>query len=125
MSPHVRVFVIWGPRLLGLATAAFTGLFALDAFAEPMPEALLSFVINLIPAAIVGLMVAIAWKYPWAGAIGFGALALAYAAMVQSRPDWILAISGPLAVLAVLFAISAAVRRIPPQEPNHAAGHSA
>jgi hypothetical protein len=125
MSPYVRNFVIWGPRLLGLATAAFAGLFAMDAFAEPMPEALLSFAIHLIPAAIVGLMVAIAWQHPWAGAIGFGALALAYAAMVQNRQDWIVAISGPLAVLAVLFAISAAVGRIRPPETNHAAGHRA
>ena len=125
MSPHVRMFVIWGPRLLGVATAAFTALFALDAFAEPMPEALLSFVIHLLPAAILGLVVAIAWRYPWAGAIGFGALALAYGAMAQNRPDWILAISGPLAVLAVLFAISAAVNRKPPRGVQHAAGHRA
>ena len=100
-------------------------MFALDAFAEPLPEALLSFVIHLIPAAIVGLVVAIAWKYPWAGATGFGALALVYAAMAQKRPDWILAISGPLAVLAVLFAISAAINRKPPRRVRQAAGHRA
>ena len=120
MSPHVRIFVIWGPRLLGLATVAFTGLFALDAFAEPMPGALLSFVIHLIPATIVGLVVAVAWRYPWVGAMGFGALALGYAAMVQSRPDWILTVSGPLALLAVLFAISGAISRNPPREAKPA-----
>jgi hypothetical protein len=97
-----------------LATVAFTGLFALDAFnGGPVLEMLVGFVIHLIPAAIVGLVVAVAWRYPWVGAIGFGALAIGYAAMVPSRPDWILAISGPLAVLAVLFAISGVISRNP------------
>jgi hypothetical protein len=98
--------------LLGLAAAAFTGLFALDAFdGGPLLEVLLSFAVHLIPAAIVGLVVGVAWRYPWAGAVGFGALAIGYVAMVPARLDWILDISGPLLVLAVMFAISGAINR--------------
>ena len=116
MSPHVRTFVIWGPRVLGMAATAFTGLFALDAFdGRPLSEALPDFAIHLIPAAVVALAVAIAWRYPWLGAIGFGALAAGYAAMVPDRPDWILVISGPLALVAILFAVSGAASRRPSQ----------
>jgi hypothetical protein len=114
MSPYVRTFVIWAPRFLGLAAAGFMGLFALDAFdGGPLLEVLLNFGVHLIPAAIVGLVVAIAWRYPWAGAVGFGALAIGYVAMVPNRLAWILNISGPLALLAVLFGISATISRKP------------
>jgi hypothetical protein len=126
MSPHVRNFVIWGPRLIGLAATVFMGLFALDAFdGRPLSEAVPDFVIHLIPAAIVGLAVAIAWRHPLAGAIGFGGLAVGYALMVQNRPDWIFSISVPLALVAVMFAISAAIGRLPPPEVTDAAGHGA
>ena len=94
--------------------AVFTGLFALDAFSGvPLSQAVQDFIVHLLPAAIVGLVVAIAWRYPWAGAIGFGGRAIGYAVALPSRPDWILAISVPLALLAVLFAISASIGRKP------------
>ena len=117
MSPHVRAFVIWAPRLVGLAAAVFMALFALDAFnGKPLSEALPDFAIHLVPAAIVGLAVVIAWRYPLAGAIGFGGLAIGYALMVPNRPDWILSISGPLALVAVMFALSAAFSGNPRRE---------
>ena len=126
MSSHIRTFVFWGPRLLGLAMAGFLGLFALDAFdGAPLFQALQHFTVHLIPAAMVGVVVAAAWRYPWAGVVGFAGLALFYASMVPHRPAWILAISAPLALLAVLFAISAASGRNPPREVKHDAGHSA
>jgi len=126
MSSHIRTFAIWGSRLLGMAMTGFMALFALDAFdGGPLSDALMKFIVHLIPAAIVGVVVAIAWRYPWAGAIGFGGLAVAYAAMVPNRPDWILVISGPLALVAVLFAISATSGPNPPREVKHVAGHSA
>lgn len=123
MSPYVRTFVIWGPRVIGLAATVFMGLFALDAFdGRPVSEALPDFVIHLIPAAIVGLAVAIAWRYPLAGAIGFGGLAIGYALMVPNRPDWILSISVPLALVAVMFAISAAIAKYPPRSVDITTG---
>jgi hypothetical protein len=94
--------------LLGLAVAAFLGLFALDAFDARSPAAALSsFGVHLLPALIVGLVVGAGWRFPWLGAAGFGVLAAGYAAMVPHRPDWILVIAGPLALVAVLFALNA------------------
>lgn len=126
MSSRIRTVAIWGPRLLGLAMAGFMALFALDAFGiGSLSQQIRDFVLHLVPAAIVAAVVAIAWRYPWAGAIGFVGLAVAYAAMSSDRPDWILVISGPLALLAVLFAISASIGRNPPREVKQVAGHSA
>lgn len=112
MSPRIRAFVIWAPRLLGLAMALFLALFALDAFeGRPFMQALLAFAIHLLPSVVVMAVVAAAWRHPWIGAAAFAALAIAYAAMVPSRPDWILTISGPLALIATLFAMGAVEHR--------------
>jgi hypothetical protein len=108
MYSHFRTLVMWGPRLLGLSVAAFLGLFALDAFdTGPVAAALPSLAVHLVPALVVGLMAAAGWRYPWLGAIGFGVLAAGYAVAVPHRLDWVLVISGPLAVVAVLFALDA------------------
>jgi hypothetical protein len=108
MSPGARVFFIWSPRLVGIAVSLFLALFALDAFdGRPLTEAIPAFLIHLLPAGAAAAVVAVAWRHPWVGAAAFAALAAVYAAMVPSRPDWILIISGPLAVTAGLFAASA------------------
>ena len=110
MSPHVRAFVVWGPRVFGLAVAGFVALFALDAFdGRPIVQALPDFAKHLVPAAVVGAVVAVGWRFPWAGALGFACLAAGYATMVPNRPDWILVISGPLVVVAILFALAGLV----------------
>jgi hypothetical protein len=108
MSVHARTVVIWGARILGLAAAAFLGLLALDAFDNGLSAAALAgFGVHLMPALAVGLVAGVGWRYPWLGAVGFGALAAGYALLVPYRPDWILVISGPLALVAVLFALGA------------------
>jgi len=108
MSSHLNGLLTWAPRLVGIAVCLFLAMFALDAFdGGPLTETLPAFAIHLLPAAIVGVVVAVAWRIPWVGAAGFGLAAIAYAASVPARPDWILAISGPLGLTAVLFALSA------------------
>jgi hypothetical protein len=105
----------WTPRILGVLLTLFLAAFALDAFSEgPM-----AVVIHLLPAALVGLVIAAAWRKPILGAVAFAALAVGYALMVPSRPDWILAISGPLGLTALLFAVSAARRTaLRPVDPS-------
>ena len=108
MSPRVGTLITWAPRLFGVALTLFLGLFALDAFdGRPLTETIPAFAIHLLPAGVIFVVVAAAWRHPWVGAAGFAVLAAAYAAMVPSHPDWILIISGPLAVTAGLFAASA------------------
>lgn len=112
MSLQLRTTVTWGPRLLGLAVAAFLGLFALDAFdAGASATSIANFGVHLLPALVVALIAAAGWKHPLLGAIGFGLLAVGYAMAVPQRLDWILLISGPLALVAILFAVDALSRR--------------
>ena len=97
--------LLWIPRGLGILAGLFLGLFALDAFGEgkPFAQALPDFIIHLVPGAVLFAVVALAWRWPWVGAAAFFGLALVYAVSNKSRPDWILTISGPLAIVGALF----------------------
>jgi CHASE2 domain-containing sensor protein len=95
------------PRAAGIGATLLLGLFALDAFdGRSLGQVLPDFAIHLLPAMVCGTVVALAWRRPWIGATVFGLLAAGYALSVPSRPDWIAVISGPLAAVALLFAIS-------------------
>ena len=101
------VALVWAPRILGVAMALFLALFALDAFdGRPFFTALPGFLIHLIPAFLVLASVALAWRFPLAGAVAFLGLALMYAVTARWRLGWIAVIGGPLVVLAVLFVVS-------------------
>jgi hypothetical protein len=105
MSAAVRRIVFWSPRILGIVFAIFISLFALDVFSEESGfwNSALAFIMHMIPSALVVVALVFAWKWEWIGAILFGGLGLAYALTARSHPDWILLISGPLFVIALLF----------------------
>ena len=100
-----RLLLLWSSRILGIAASFFLGLFALDAFepGKPLAGTLLDFAIHLVPAAVVLAIVALSWRRAWIGGVAFVLLAVAYAVAVRFRLDWILAISGPLLAVGVLF----------------------
>jgi hypothetical protein len=122
MPPRFSALVIWIPRVAGIAVTLFAALFALDAFdGRSLVKVLPDFLIHLIPAVLVALAVAIAWRFPWVGAVAFSGLAISYALMARNRPDWILVISGPLAVTAALFALGAMLDEL--ESPGPRAAH--
>jgi hypothetical protein len=97
---------LWAPRVLGVLTSLFIGLFALDAFGagRPFAQALPEFLVHLIPAIVLLAIVAVSFRRPWMGAGAFIALGLAYAATVpRGHLDWTIAISGPLLTVGCLF----------------------
>lgn len=100
--------MLWAPRLLAAATSLFLATFSLDAFggAATVGEALPDFIIHLIPAAIVLAVVALAWHREWIGAVTFFALAAGYAVAARTQPSWMAVISGPLLVIAGIYAWS-------------------
>ena len=102
MNERLRSVLQWSPRVLGGRFALFLGLFALDSTGEG-PAALL---VHAIPALVVLLVVALAWRSERVGAAGFLALALLYAVVAWGHPSWILIISGPLLVVASLYLAS-------------------
>jgi hypothetical protein len=107
MTNISKTLLLWGPRIAGLIVAGFLALFALDAFNErSFVAALPAFAIHLIPSLLVLTVVTVAWKFEWIGAIGFIGLAVLYAVRVKGRLDWIIVISGPMALVGVLFLVS-------------------
>ncbi|MGA2902399.1 MAG: hypothetical protein ABSD98_01095 [Candidatus Korobacteraceae bacterium] len=105
MTSTTGKVLFWAPRLLCIAYIVFLGLFALDVFSEfhgfwRVTAALL---IHLIPSFIVALVLALAWKWEWIGAVLFCAAATYYAYIAYRHPNWVLTISGPLFVVAALF----------------------
>ena len=104
----------WTPRILGILVSLFVGMFALDAFSEGKPffQAMLDFVIHLIPAFILLALVVASFRWEWIGGVAFIGLAVVYVmTMSRGRLDWMLMIAAPLAVVGVLFLWSWVDRR--------------
>jgi hypothetical protein len=98
--------LLWSPRILGILVSLFIGMFALDAFNEGKPffQAILDFVIHLIPAVVLLALVVASFRWEWIGGVAFIGLAIVYAmTMSRDRLDWMLLISGPLAIVGALF----------------------
>jgi hypothetical protein len=108
MKAANRDIVLWAPRIVGLGLALFLSLFALDAFSDPrgLLATVIALLMGLIPALITLAAVAIGWKHQGIAAIIFLVGAVFYAALALDHPDWILIITGPLVLEAVLFYLS-------------------
>jgi MFS family permease len=110
MKTNLRRLLLWTPRVLGLLFAAFISIFALDVFDEHLgfwPTAL-ALVMHLIPTAILLVLVALAWRWPWIGAVAFPALGGFYIASFWGRFPWptYLIIAGLLFLVGALFLLS-------------------
>lgn len=108
MSGYSRRILFWAPRALGIAFALFLSIFALDVFDEGYGfwNTLLALAMHLIPTAIVVVVLLLSWRWEWIGAVLFAAAGALYMANSLRHPDWILLISGPLFLIAVLFLVS-------------------
>ena len=113
MTSYATHFAYWTPRLAGVVVSAFLALFALDAFSGgSFAEGRWEFAVHLIPAIIVGILVAVAWRYERAGAAAFFLIAAGYAIAARGRLDWVAVISGPLVLVGILFLHSARHHRV-------------
>jgi hypothetical protein len=100
-----RRLILWAPRVAGLGLAFFLAAMGLDALVNDrgILAAAVALAMGLIPALVVLVAVIIGWRHPaWAGFI-FTGLAAFYTATTIDRPQWIVTIAGPLAVIALLF----------------------
>lgn len=97
----------WTPRTLAIAFGLFVSLFALDAFDGPgsIGVKLARFAVHLIPVAIYAVILVLAWRWEWVGAVLFASLGALYiVTMGRHRLDWnLIFIAGPLFLLAALF----------------------
>mgnify|MGYP003597646091 CR=1 FL=1 len=106
MRPQIKKAIFWTPRLLTILFAIFISLFALDSFEEEgFKKTLIAFMIHLIPTVLIVTILILSWKREWIGGVIFLLLGIAYAIVAVSHPQWILAVSGPLLVISILFLI--------------------
>jgi hypothetical protein len=103
----MKTILYWTPRILTIAFILFLGLFALDVFEgnESMIKKLVGLMIHLIPNFVLILILIVAWKHEWVGAITFTLVGIAYIVMFWGRFPVVtyLTISGPLFLIAALF----------------------
>ncbi|KXK12121.1 MAG: response regulator receiver protein [Chloroflexi bacterium OLB14] len=106
IKTHVNAkrFFFWSPRVLCIIFAIFLSMFALDVFGEShsFGETIISLLFNLIPSILVVIILTIAWRRDWIGAILFLGLAVFYPIWSQ-RLDWAFVISTPLLLISALF----------------------
>jgi hypothetical protein len=112
MTPAATRLLFWTPRVLGIAYVIFISLFALDVFAEHagFVDTAIALALHLIPSAVAAAALLVAWRWEGAGALFYAVAAVAYMFMAR-RLDWILVISGPLIVVAILFLMNQLYRR--------------
>jgi hypothetical protein len=107
MNTISKQTLFWTPRILCILFALFMSLFALDVFGEGRGfwETVIALHIHLIPVYVVGIVLTVAWRWEWVGAVGFVGLAVLYVVWAWGRfplANYII-MAGPLVVVAVLF----------------------
>ena len=110
MSPTAKKLVYWTPRILGILFAIFISLFALDVFNENRTfwEAIGAFFIHLIPTYVVIIVLIVAWKWEWIGAVLCIGLGIFYTAWTWGKFTWLAyaVISGGLILVGILFLLN-------------------
>ena len=101
-----KKFLYWLPRILGILFTLFISIFALDTFGEGIPflEAVVGFLIHLIPTYIVIAVLLIAWKWELVGGILFILVGASYLVWTHiSHWTAFLLIGGPPVLIGILF----------------------
>ena len=109
MKLSLQRFLFWTPRGLGLLFAGFLSLFALDVFSAGYGvwETVAALLIHLTPTAVLLVVLALSWRWPWVGAVGFIGFAAWYLATFRERfPASVeLALAGLPFLLGLLFLV--------------------
>lgn len=101
--------IYWSPRVLSVCFIVFLSLFSFDVFGEYIGwEVLLALLMHLVPSLVLLVLTIIAWKHDLVGAVVYLAAAIGYVLLVGfDRPgSWYLGISGPAALVGILFLLS-------------------
>ncbi len=107
MNTRTKRLLFWTPRVLCILFAMFLSVFALDVFSEGYGfwQTIGALLLHLVPTFIMVIVLVIAWRWEWIGAVLFIALALFYLVSSWGRFQWstYLVIPGPLVLIGVLF----------------------
>lgn len=112
----MKRLVFWTPRIMCIAFAAFLAIFALDVLSMPggvWYKARALFV-HLIPTGMVLIVLVIAWRREWIGAVVFPLLAIVHLVTNWGQLHWsaYAIIDGPLLLLGILFLVNWRMRAV-------------
>jgi len=107
-SMRTSNFLCWLPRIAAILYAAFLSLFALDVFTEGKGSVkiLLALGIHLIPSLALVVLILVAWRREWIGAVVFALLAGTYIAMNLAHKQWIAAIAWPMVLISFFYLLA-------------------
>ena len=106
MSKSLKLILFWAPRLLGILFVLFLGLFALDVFDLGLGfwVTVLGLFMHLIPNILLAILIILAWKWEWVGALGFLGWAVFYlCAMGDQHWSAYLIVAGIPILIGLLF----------------------
>jgi hypothetical protein len=107
MTTTAKRFLFYLPRGICIFFAMFISIFALDVFEghPALPELMLALLMHLIPTIALIIILIIAWRWEWVGAVLFPCLGLVYIFWAWGRfpLSVYLIIAGPLFLLGFLF----------------------
>lgn len=80
MNKLLRNILFWTPRVLAILIAGLMSLLSTEVFAEGYSfwQSILGFLIHMLLAFAVILMLSLAWRWEWIGALGFIAFGVWY-----------------------------------------------
>jgi hypothetical protein len=107
MKKPIHPVLFWAPRGLVILQAAFISIFALDVFGEGYTfwQTVLALFMHLLPTFAVLIVLAIAWRWEWIGAVLLAGLGIFYIFSIGIKIHWSasLIIAGPLFLAGGLF----------------------
>ncbi|HEX9019081.1 MAG TPA: hypothetical protein VF806_07830 [Anaerolineaceae bacterium] len=109
ISPRIAKYVYFTPRIAGILIAIFLGLFALDVFDMEggFWEKVGAFLIHAMPAILLLVVAALAWRWEWIGVVAFLIAAVFFLRTLIFNPlqslGMLVLFSGPMATIAALF----------------------
>lgn len=103
----MKKFIYWFPRIFTIVLIIFLGLFSLDVFSAGLSfgRTVFAFVVHLIPSLILTVLLILAWRKGWIGALGFSFFAVLYFLLAEHRASALtfLLIPLPMLLIALFF----------------------
>jgi hypothetical protein len=105
-QPYAKI-LLWTPRILGILFALFLSMFALDVFGQGYSfwETALALFMHLIPVFVLLIGLALAWRWPWVGAVGFLGFSLWYLSVAWGQLVSLIIVGTPL-LIGILFLLN-------------------
>ena len=118
MTQSSKSLLFWSPRIATILFVLFLGMFAMDVFGEGRGfwSTIMALALHLLPSIVMFILLLIAWKWELVGTVAFAALGVFYAYWASSHLDWVLAISGPLFLISVLYLLDWLLRKRRPEK---------